>query len=80
MKLSRKLGLITLIITEVIILIAFTIVVFKIIKSDGQLSDLLSIIYAQTGVLGMVWIPQGAVNYAKNRQPKQIFNGFKHEE
>ena len=79
MTTAKKIGFIAFMIVEIIICISAIIVFYKVGKDTAKVDNLAMIIYAQTGVLAIVWGGQAAVNYAKNRQPKQIFTGFKEE-
>jgi hypothetical protein len=71
MTTAKKIGLIAFILVEIIICISAIIVFYKVGKDTAKVDDLAMIIYAQTGVLGIVWGGQAAVNYAKNRRREE---------
>jgi hypothetical protein len=64
---AKKIGLAAFIIAEMIICISAIIIFYHVIKGGSKVDDLATIIYAQTGILGIVWGSQSVVNYAKNK-------------
>jgi hypothetical protein len=74
MRTSKKIGLVAFIISEVIIIISALFIFVQLSRESAGIDDLAMIIYAQTGILGIVWGSQGIVNYAKNRNPHVNIN------
>lgn len=73
MRTAKKIGFVAFIISEIIICLFALITIYKVSKDKAGIKDMDTILYAQAGVLTVVWGAQGLVNFAKNK------NGVKHE-